>query len=347
MSSKTKLGLFIVVIAIAAIITGLVTSPNTVMDDENATRGNSTTPTSSEQVQIPSEWNEYSNSQLNVTASYPPSASVQTEGPEQRHIKFTYLGEDNATGEITDGFTLTISNYNKNESTSLREFVTSQINDNVPARPTSDVATTTFRDEVAYQWTQESLGTVNKLATSPTKDRAVIISYNISDPNNNDYDTLVDQIIASAKFNEIDEGNAEPAGTVSEVTLMMLDRNVPEGEDPERGCDLLAPITRDIKPTQAPLTAAMEELFSISRTNVQGFYNFLANTNDTLSFDRAAVTNGTANIYLTGELSNLAGVCDNPRSAIQIEETAKQFSTVEDVQIYLNGEPTNLTPSGR
>lgn len=344
MTNTHKLGIFLFMIIAAAVIVSLATDPAQPDDTQNAT----TTPaTPSEQADIPNGWQSYENAQLNVSASHPPNASVQTEGPENRHIKFTYLGEDNATGEITDGFTLTISSYDKDESTSLRDFVAAQINDNVPARPTSEVATTTFRGKTAYQWTRDSLGTVNKLATSPASDRAVVISYTISDPNNNDYDQLVDQIIASAEFSQISEGDSEPAGTVSQVTLMMLDREVPDGEEPERGCDLLAPITRDIEPTQAPLTAAMEELFAINRTDVQGFYNFLANTNDTLSFERAAVTNGTANIYLTGELTGLAGVCDNPRAAIQIEETARQFSTVEDVQIYLNDEPTDLMPSGR
>jgi len=344
MTNTQKLGIFLVTIIAAAVIVSLATNPAQPDDTQNAT----TTPaTSSEQADIPNDWQSYENAQLNVSASHPPNATVQTEGPENRHIKFTYLGEDNATGEITDGFTLTISNYDKPASTPLRAFVESLVDDNTPAQNTSAIATTTFRNNTALEYTTETLGTFNHLAFSPSNDRVVTISSNVSDPNDNDYDQLVDQIIASAEFSQISADDSEPAGTVSQVTLMMLDREVPDGEEPERGCDLLAPITRDIEPTQAPLTAAMEELFAINRTNVQGFYNFLANTNDTLSFDQAAVTNGTANIYLTGELTGLAGVCDNPRAAIQIEETARQFSTVEDVQIYLNDEPTDLMPSGR
>ena len=79
---------------------------------------------------------------------------------------------------------------------------------------------------------------------------------------------------------------------------------------------------------------------------VDGYTNFIARTNDTLSFERAEVDeDGTAHIYLTGELSGLAGVCDDPRAAIQIEETALQFATVAEVQLYLNDEPTDLIPS--
>jgi hypothetical protein len=74
-------------------------------------------------------------------------------------------------------------------------------------------------------------------------------------------------------------------------------------------------------------------------------YNFIARTKKTLKYDRVMLANGTAHIFLTGELSGLAGVCDDPRAAIQIEETALQFPSVKKVQLYLNGNPTTLIPS--
>lgn len=88
-------------------------------------------------------------------------------------------------------------------------------------------------------------------------------------------------------------------------------------------------------------------LFALDDTDVEGWQNFIARTNRTLTFRRARVEEGTAHIYLEGELSGLGGVCDNPRAAIQIEETALQFDTVEEVQLYLNGEPTDLRPDMR
>jgi len=59
------------------------------------------------------------------------------------------------------------------------------------------------------------------------------------------------------------------------------------------------------------------------------------------------VEHGTASIYLSGELSGLAGVCDNPCASIQIEETTLQFPTVDNVVFYLSGEETDLTPGER
>lgn len=137
--------------------------------------------------------------------------------------------------------------------------------------------------------------------------------------------------------------NNDELPRVSEVKIALLD--TAGGDGKQRGCDTVAMVTRQVALTPAPLTAAMRELFALDQNMVGDLYHFIANTNDTLAFERATVENGTAKIYLTGRLSGLAGVCDNPRAAIQIEETALQFATVSQVEIYLNGVKTVLTPS--
>ena len=43
----------------------------------------------------------------------------------------------------------------------------------------------------------------------------------------------------------------------------------------------------------------------------------------------------------------LGGVCDNPRVEGQIRKTAEQFSSVQNVEIYLNGKPLQESLSGR
>ncbi|MEZ4680232.1 MAG: GerMN domain-containing protein [Caldilineaceae bacterium] len=50
------------------------------------------------------------------------------------------------------------------------------------------------------------------------------------------------------------------------------------------------------------------------------------------------IVDGVASIYLTGTL-RVGGVCDEPRVRAQIEETALQYYTVDEVRIYVNGEP--------
>lgn len=115
-----------------------------------------------------------------------------------------------------------------------------------------------------------------------------------------------------------------------------------------RGCgDKVVLVDRTVASTTAPLTAALTELFSIGTTTVSGWFNFIDRTNETLHFDHVTIASSTANVYLTGKLSGLAGVCDDPRASIQIEETALQFATVSKVKFFLNGEETTLIPSER
>lgn len=131
----------------------------------------------------------------------------------------------------------------------------------------------------------------------------------------------------------------------TQVKIALLD-TTGNGTGKSRGCDTVNMVTRTVSETTAPLTAALTALFAEPAGTAGGStYNFIANTKSTLKFDRVTITNGTANIYLTGSLSGLAGVCDDPRAQIQLEETALQFATVKNVQLYLNNTKTNLTPS--
>ena len=131
---------------------------------------------------------------------------------------------------------------------------------------------------------------------------------------------------------------------VATVKVAYLDASG-NGTGPSRGCDKLVLVDTPVATTTAPLTAALQALFANNSAGTTNQYNFIAKTKATLSFNNATVSNGVAKVYLTGNLSNLSGVCDDPRAKIQIEETALQFPTVQSVQIYLNNQLTNLTPS--
>lgn len=314
-------------------------------DGDTTTETPTSSPATSSQetgTEVPDNWQTYENARFDFRIAHPPETSINTEGPEDRYVKFTVLGPDNATGDITDGFTFTIGTHNKPADTTLREFVRQRIAEDGISELVSQITDTTYKDGQALSYTTEGgFGITNYLATEHTNSRIVIISYNISDPQDRGYQDIVDSMLNSLELTAI-SGADDASGQVSRIQLALLDTELEEGQEPERGCDLVAPITRDIASTRAPLTKALEELFALERTEVQGFYNFIAETNDTLAFDRATVENGTANIYLTGELNGLSGVCDNPRAKIQIEETAFQFPTVENVQIFLNDEPTDL-----
>lgn len=101
------------------------------------------------------------------------------------------------------------------------------------------------------------------------------------------------------------------------------------------GCgDRLIAITRSVKKTAAPLTAAIRELL-ITPEQAGGtpkLENFWKGRN--LRVQSVSIRNKTATIQLSGELF-VAGVCDAPRIQGQIEETARQFPSVNKVKVFI------------
>ena len=105
------------------------------------------------------------------------------------------------------------------------------------------------------------------------------------------------------------------------------------------GCgDSAIPINVTIPRTQGVLRAALEKLFSAKQQfyGESGYYNALYQSN--LQVDRVSIEQGKATIHLTGNVM-LGGTCDAPRVEAQIEQTALQFSTVNDVEVFVNGTP--------
>jgi hypothetical protein len=120
------------------------------------------------------------------------------------------------------------------------------------------------------------------------------------------------------------------------IYLAAMEDNGKSGD--QIGCgDSIIAVERQIAPTQAPLRAALEELLSLvdQYYGESGLYNALYQSKLTVE----AITidpNGKAIIHLRGTLLS-GGVCDDPRIIAQLNYTAKQFSTVKDTAIYVNG----------
>ncbi|HSL31456.1 MAG TPA: GerMN domain-containing protein [Anaerolineales bacterium] len=122
-----------------------------------------------------------------------------------------------------------------------------------------------------------------------------------------------------------------------QIVLIELEGNGQSG--PLVGCgDSAIPINVTIPRTQAVLRAALEKLFSAKQQfyGESGYYNALYQSD--LRVDRVAIEQGTAVIHLIGSIV-LGGTCDAPRVQAQIEQTALQFSTVKDVEVFVNGTP--------
>jgi hypothetical protein len=132
----------------------------------------------------------------------------------------------------------------------------------------------------------------------------------------------------------------EQAGGIDRVKIFMVALEDKGQSGPEIGCgDSLVAVDREVAPTKAPLTAAMNELLSVNDQyyGQSGFYNSLYQSD--LQIENITIDEqGLASIYLTGTYT-LGGVCDGPRFEAQLVETARQFSTVKEVSIFINGKP--------
>ncbi len=105
------------------------------------------------------------------------------------------------------------------------------------------------------------------------------------------------------------------------------------------GCgDSAVPVTVVIPRTQGVLKAALEKLLSIKEQyyGESGLYNALYQSD--LKLKSVTIDQGKAIIHLTGTVM-LGGVCDAPRVEAQIKQTALQFSTVSDVDVFINDIP--------
>lgn len=153
-------------------------------------------------------------------------------------------------------------------------------------------------------------------------------------------------------FNVTTEDGTEPAPppdgamfTHTNIHLIALDDAGARGR--EIGCnDSVVPVEVDIGPTVAPLTAALETLFSMN-DRVYGetdLYNALSNSD--LQVEGIDIVAGHATIALSGEVV-LGGVCDLPRFRAQLEDTALQYHTIDTVSISINGRPLDEILSQR
>jgi hypothetical protein len=105
------------------------------------------------------------------------------------------------------------------------------------------------------------------------------------------------------------------------------------------GCgDSAIPINVTVPRTQGILRAALEKLLSAKQQfyGESGYYNALYQSN--LQIAGVTIAQGKATIRLTGTV-RLGGTCDAPRLAAQIEQTALQFSTVSEVEVFINDVP--------
>jgi len=136
-------------------------------------------------------------------------------------------------------------------------------------------------------------------------------------------------------------------GNITRVKIFLIAVNDNGKTGTAVGCgDSVVGVEREIAPTNAPLTAALNQLFSLHDQfyGQSGLYNALYRAH--LQLSSAAIVAGRATIKLTGQLT-LGGECDDPRAQAQLTQTALQFPTVQAVDIFVNGVPLKTLLSGK
>lgn len=132
------------------------------------------------------------------------------------------------------------------------------------------------------------------------------------------------------------DSNAPPI--VEEVDVYLVAVGDKGNKGIKIGCDdSLVGIVRKIKPTVAPLRAAIEELLSIPHEYSKELGNYWRGKD--LKLKDVKIAEGVATIHITGEGPFVGGICDEPRITEQIENTAMQFSSVNSVKVFVNDKP--------
>lgn len=112
--------------------------------------------------------------------------------------------------------------------------------------------------------------------------------------------------------------------------------------DPEFSCNKVFPVERKIIKTQAVAKAALEELLK-GPTQQDKDQGYLTNINDGVLIQSLNITDGTAFVDFNDQLEfQVGGSCRVAAIRAEITETLKQFPTVQNVIISINGRTEDI-----
>ena len=112
--------------------------------------------------------------------------------------------------------------------------------------------------------------------------------------------------------------------------------------DPEFTCVKVFPVTREIPKTQAVARAALDELLN-GLTEKEKADKYLTNINEGVKIQRLEIKDGIAKVDFNDKLEfQVGGSCRVTAIRAQITETLKQFPTVKEVVISINGRTEDI-----
>jgi len=112
--------------------------------------------------------------------------------------------------------------------------------------------------------------------------------------------------------------------------------------DPEFSCNKVFPVEREVPKTQAIARAALEELLK-GPTSAEKEAGFITNINPGVKIQSLIIENGTARVDFDEQLEyQVGGSCRVAAISAEIRETLKQFPTVSQVVISINGRTEDI-----
>jgi hypothetical protein len=112
--------------------------------------------------------------------------------------------------------------------------------------------------------------------------------------------------------------------------------------DPEFSCNKVFMVEREVAKTQATAKAALEELLA-GPTEEEKSEGFFTSINTGVEIQSLTIQDGTAKVDFSDQLEyQVGGSCRVSAIRAQITETLKQFSTVENVVISINGRTEDI-----
>lgn len=112
--------------------------------------------------------------------------------------------------------------------------------------------------------------------------------------------------------------------------------------DPEVSCNKVFPVERQVPKTQALARAALEELLK-GPINLEEDAGFATSINSGVKIQKLTIESGVAKVDFDDQLEfQVGGSCKVSAIRAQITETLKQFSTVKDVVISINGRTEDI-----
>ncbi|MCX6789602.1 MAG: GerMN domain-containing protein [Candidatus Gribaldobacteria bacterium] len=113
--------------------------------------------------------------------------------------------------------------------------------------------------------------------------------------------------------------------------------------DPEISCNKVFPVDRAIATTQAPARAVLELLLGGNLTDEEKADGFTTSINPDVKIQKLTIENGIAKVDFSEELEKaVGGSCRVSAIRAQIIETLKQFPSVDEVIISINGQVEDI-----